>query len=387
MDATVTAGFLRYFQDLADPRRDYLVRHKLSDILIIAILAVICGAEDWASVAQWGCCKAPWLATFLELPEGIPSHDTFARVFSRIDPDAFERCFTAWMQGVCEASQGRLVAIDGKSLRRSFRHGWDKSGMAHLVSAMVSQADNRLVFSQVAVKGKSNEITAIPELLKLLNLQEAVVTIDAIGTQRAITQQIIEQGGDYVLPVKDNQKALLENVESVMTDLVLDHQKGHPSALSVYEQTDEAHGRREVRKLWFSNAVELLRPQVRQAWPGLGGMALVQRERQNYGDFTGQTSVERCFYITSLRQISAERLAGYIRGHWAVENNLHWILDVAFREDQQRMRVGFAAENHSRLNRIALNLLKREKSVKLGVKNKRLLAGWDNNYLLRLISQ
>ena len=250
----------------------------------------------------------------------------------------------------------------------------------------VAQENNRRVFSQVAVKGKSNEITAIPELLKLLDLQAAVVTIDAIGTQRAITQQIMEQGGDYVLPVKDNQKALLENIAAVMTELVLDSPQGYPSALSFEEQTDKAHGRREVRKLWFSRAVELLRSQVRQAWSGLGGMVLVERRRQNYGDFTGQTSVERCFYSTSLGQVSAQLLAGDIRGHWAMENNLHWLLDVAFREDQQRLGVVFAAENHSRLNRIALNLLKQEKSVKLGIKNKRLLAGWDNHYLLRLIS-
>jgi predicted transposase YbfD/YdcC len=238
------------------------------------------------------------------------------------------------------------------------------------------------------MKGKSNEIVAIPELLELLDLQGAVVTIDAIGTQRAIVDQIIQKGGDYVLPVKENQKTLVENLESVMMDLILDHQKGLPSKLRFHEQKEEGHGRCEIRKIWLSDDASLLRPKVLEAWPTIKGIAMVERYRQDYGDFSGTSaSTERCFYITSLDGASAELVAGYIRGHWAVENNLHWQLDVSFNEDQQRMRKGFAAENHSRLNRMALNLLKQEKTVKLGIKNKRLSAGWDNDYLLTLITQ
>ncbi len=386
MDATVDTDFARYFEELPDPRQPHLVRHPLISVLVIAILAVISGCDGWQPVAFWARCKEKWLKTFLKLPNGIPSHDTFGRLFSRLDPNAFERCFMLWMQGMIDHSQQRLVAIDGKSIRRSFRRGWDKSGMVHLVSAMVSQGDNRLVFGQLAVDRKSNEIRAIPSLLKLLDLKKAVVTIDAIGTQRNILEQIIQQGGHYVLPVKGNQKALADNIESVMTDLMLDHKKGIPAPVQYHEQAEEGHGRSEVRRLWYCDAVKLLRPEIRRQWPTIRGIMVVERQRQDHGAFTGKPGVQRCFYITSLSKTTAAELAAYIRGHWAVENNLHWHLDVAFNEDQGRMRVDHAAENHSRLNRLALNLLKREKTIKASIRNKQRLAGWDLDYLLRLIS-
>ncbi len=225
MDATATGGFLRFFSDLPDPRTGNHVTHKLHDLIVIAVLAVICGADGWVQVQQWGQCKKKWLCTFLDLPGGIPSHDTFGRVFSLLNPDAFERCFLAWMAAVVELSAGRLVAIDGKSIRRSFEHGWDKNTMTHLVSAFVSQGDNRLVFSQLAVENKENEIAAIPRLLELLDLRGAVVTIDAIGCQREVASKIVAAGGDYVLPVKNNQQTLRDKVESLMNELVLDHTK------------------------------------------------------------------------------------------------------------------------------------------------------------------
>ncbi|MEO6567636.1 MAG: ISAs1 family transposase [Opitutaceae bacterium] len=388
MDVTAAGGFLRFFTDLPDPRGVNKI-HKLSDLIVIAVMAVICGADSWAQVAQFGGCKQKWLATFLELPGGIPSHDTFGRVFSQLNPDAFESCFLAWMSALVELAGGRLVAIDGKSIRRSFEHGWDKSGMAHLVSALVSQGGNRVVFGQVAVTDKSNEITAIPRLLELMDLQGAVVTIDAIGTQREIVKQIIDGQGDYVLPVKQNQPALHEKVKAMMDETVL----GPVDGLNVgfFEQRDEDHGRIELRRTWVVNDTSSLGKPLLDLWPGLAGgsLARVERTRQDLGDLTGKTTVEHHYYISSLRGCdddAARMLGGYVRGHWAVENNLHWQLDVNFNEDDRRIRKGHGAENFSRLSRLALNLLKRDKKIKIGIKGKRLCAGWDHDYLLKLIT-
>jgi predicted transposase YbfD/YdcC len=388
MDAAATGGFLRFFSDLPDPRTGNHVTHKLHDVLIIAMLAVICGADGWVEVQMWGRCKQKWLATFLELPGGIPSHDTFGRVFALLDPQAFECCFLAWMAAVVELSGGRLVSIDGKAIRRSFEHGWDKSGMSHLLSAFVSQDDNRLVFSQLAVEDKENEIVAIPRLLELLDLKGAVVTIDAIGCQREVAGKIIEAGADYVLPVKDNQPALHAKVQSLMNDLRLDHDKriaGTP--VGYCEQNEQGHGRVETRRVWVSDDISSLGKELLNLWPGLSSVAMVERTRQDLGDFSGKVSIERCCYILSLKEIDAVAVAAYVRGHWSVENNLHWQLDVSFREDANRIRKDNAAENYSRLCRIALNLLKRDKSLKVGIKAKRLNAGWDHDYLLRLINQ
>ena len=387
MDATATGGFLRFFNDLADPRTGNIT-HKLQDMIVIAVMAVICGADGWVQVEMWGQCKSKWLSTFLELPRGIPSHDTFSRVFALLDPDAFERCLLSWMAALVELSGGRLVAIDGKSIRRSFEHGWDRSGMAHLVSAFVSQGGNRLVFSQVAVKDKQNEIVAIPRLLELLDLKGAVVTIDAIGCQREIAAKIVKAGGDYILPVKENQPALRQAVEGMMKVLELDHAKGMAGeSVDYFEQSEEGHGRREKRRVWLSDQVQVLGKELLELWPGLAGVALVERHRQDLGDFSGKVSIERQLYILSLKDTDAQTVAGYVRGHWSVENNLHWQLDVSFSEDERRTRKGHGAENFSRLCRIALNLLKKDTSVKVGIKSKRLKAGWDHDYLLRLISQ
>jgi predicted transposase YbfD/YdcC len=388
MDVTAEGGFLRFFGDLPDPRGVNKI-HKLHDMIVIAVMAVICGADGWTEVALFGRSKRKWLATFLELPGGIASHDTFGRVFSLLDPDAFERCFLAWMSALVELSGGRLVAIDGKSIRRSFEHAWDKSGMVHLVSALVSQGGNRMVFGQVAVADKSNEITAIPKLLDLMDLKGAVVTIDAIGTQREVARKIVEGGGDYVLAVKDNQPALHEKVKALMDEAALEAADcpdvGH------FQQSNQGHGRVETRRTWVVNHTQCLGKPLLDLWPGLAGgsLAMVERVRTNLGDLTGKTTVERSYYISSLDgcdDAAAQMMAGYARGHWAVENNLHWQLDVSFREDERRIRKGHGAENYSRLCRIALNLLKREQSVKIGIKGKRLNAGWDHDYLLKLIA-
>jgi predicted transposase YbfD/YdcC len=293
------------------------------------------------------------------------------------------------MSALVELTGGKLIAIDGKSIRRSFAHAWDKSGMAHMVSAFVSQGGNRLVFGQVAVQDKSNEITAIPKLLELMDLKGAIVTIDAMGTQREIAAKIVRGGGDYVLPVKENQPALLKKVGPLLNEAAL----GGIEGLSVgfFEQTQEIHGRRETRRVWLIDDVGCLGKQLLDLWPGLetGSLAMVERERQDLGDMTGKTTLERHYYISSLKgsdDVAAAKMAQYIRGHWSVENNLHWQLDVSFAEDQRRIRRGHGAENFSRLSRIALNLLKREQSVKIGIKGKRLNAGWDHDYLLRLIA-
>jgi predicted transposase YbfD/YdcC len=388
MDVTVAGGFLRFFSDLPDPRGRNKI-HQLSDMIVIAVMAVICGADSWAEVELFGRSKQSWLATFLALPQGIPSHDTFTRVFSLLEPASFERCFMAWMSALSGRTDGRLIAIDGKSIRRSFTHAWDKSGMAHMVSALVSEGGNRLVFAQVAVSDKSNEITAIPELLDLMDLQGAVVTLDAMGTQREVAGKIIKAGGDYVLPVKDNQPALRRKVQASLTEAAL----GGINGLTVgsFEQTEERHGRRETRRHWLVDDVSCLGRPLLDLWPGLSGgsLLMVERERQNLGDPTGKTTVERHYYISSLKgsgHEAARVMAGYVRGHWSVENNLHWQLDVSFAEDQRRIRRGHGAANFSRLCRIALNALKQEKSIKIGIKGKRLNAGWDHDYLLKLIA-
>lgn len=407
MSAAATGGFLRYFSDLPDPRGRNKI-HKLHDLIMIAVMAVICGADGWAEVESFGESKHKWLATFLELPDGIPAHDTFGRVFSLLDPDAFERCFLAWASALVEVTGGRLIAIDGKSIRRSFEHAWDKSGMAHLVSAFVCQGENRLVFAQLAVEDKSNEITAIPRLLELMDLKGAVVTIDAIGCQKEVAKKVVEGGGDYVLALKKNQRTLHKKTKALLDEAALG---ALPAAAGVagvptiphgyYEKSEQGHGRLETRRVWVVGAAELacLGPKLLGMWEGLadGCLVLVERVRQDLGDFSdpehgARVTVERHYYISSIAfpggcdAAAAELMAGYIRGHWAIENNLHWQLDVSFREDERRIRKGHGAENFSRLSRIALNLLKRDKTVKAGIKGKRLKAGWDNDYLLQLIN-
>lgn len=378
MDGQATSSVLRFFKDLCDPRGKNII-HKLHDILVIAICAVICGADGWAEVEMFGKSKLNWFKTFLDLPEGIPSHDTFGRVFARLRPDAFEKCFMAWIAAVAGGSGGKLLAIDGKSIRRSFEHGWDKSGMAHLVSAFVTE--NQMVFSQIAVEGKENEITAISKLLDLLDLEDATVTIDAIGCQRAIAGRIVEGKGQYVLAVKENQPALHAKLKALLDESMLDDFAGMKHGY--FEQTDGGHGRVEVRKVWVSDQVQHLGA-VKEQWPALASVAVVVSQREVIG---GQSSSERRYFISSIKGTDAQRFGQSVRGHWGIENQLHWSLDMSFREDERRVRKGHGAENFSRLCRLALNLLKRDKSVKAGIHGKRLKAGWDEHYLLRLFAE
>jgi predicted transposase YbfD/YdcC len=375
MDAQAAAGIPRAFESLPDPRR-HNVRHKFLDIITIAFFAIISGCDDWCAVAAYGRSKFKWIATFLELPHGIASHDTFSEVFSRLNPDAFEDCFRAWMQSMVELSGGKLVAIDGKSIRRSFEHGWDKSGMAHLVSAFVQA--NHMVFAQEKTDGKGKELEAIEKLLRVLDLKGAVVSIDAIGCQREIAAFIIEAKADYVLQVKGNQSHLQQAIVTLIDDAMLDRFKGMRS--DHHQQTDGDHGRVETRTVYVTWDVELL-GEIVGKWPGLKSIAVVDSTR----DVDGKIGQERHYYISSLDgRRTARQFAGYIRGHWSVENNLHWQLDVSFNEDQRRIRKGHGAENFSRMCRLALNLLKREPSQKLGIANKRKMCGWDNDYLLKV---
>jgi len=377
MDGKATGGILRFFNALIDPRAGNVI-HKLNDIFILAICGVICGADGWVEVAEFGQAKQRWFATFLDLPGGIPSHDTFGRVFAKLSPDAFEKCFIAWTSSLPGVSGGRLIAIDGKAIRRSFEHGWDKSGMTHLVSAFVDA--NRIVFSQLAVTDKSNEIEAIPRLLALLDLSDATVTIDAMGCQREIAQQIIEAEGNYVLSLKGNQSILHSKVKVMLDDAILDSFEGMKH--DCFESVDGDHGRIETRRVWVTSEVQWLGDPGTQ-WPGLATVAVVESKREVTG---GKTSTERRYFLSSCKSVDAKTMAAAIRGHWAVENKLHWQLDVSFNEDQSRIRRDHGAENHSRLNRLALNLLKRDKTAKIGIHGKRLKAGWDEPYLLKILT-
>ena len=377
MDAQATARIPRAFEAMPDPRR-HNFRHKLHDIITIALFAIMSGCDNWCDVAEYGRNKFAWLKSFLELPFGIPSHDTFSDVFARLNPDAFEACFRNWMASMIELSGGQLVAIDGKSIRRSFVHAWDKSGMAHLVSAFV--AGNKMVFAQEKTDGKGKELSAIEKLLSVLDLTGAVVTIDAIGCQRKIADKIRASRAHYILQVKANQSLLQKMIARAIDEARLEGFKGLCS--DSHEETDGDHGRIEKRSVQVIWDVKILGV-IAKKWPGLKSIIAVHRVRE----LDGHVSDEWHYYIASLdARRSARQIAGYIRGHWSVENNLHWQLDVSFAEDQRRIRKGHGAENFSRLCRLALNLLKRDSSKKIGIAGKRKICGWDNDDLLKVVT-
>ena len=377
MDAQATPEILRVLEQLPDPRR-HNVRHKLIDVLTIALFAVLCGADGWVDVVAYAQAKEAWLRTFLDLPCGIPSHDTFGRVFARLDPAAFEQCLRDWLGALVELAGGRLVAIDGKSLRRSFTHGWDKAGMVHMVSAFV--AANSLVFAQVQTDGKGQELDGITKLLALLDLQGAVVTIDALGCQKDLAALIVQAQADYLLQAKDNQPTLRDKIQTVFDEAVLEGFAGytHDTAQTV----DGGHGRIETRTVHVLWDIAYL-GEIAREWPGLRSLARVERTRQ-IGE---KTTTEYHYDIATLdRRKTAGQGLAYSRGHWGVENQVHWILDVAFNEDQRRIRVGHGAANFSRLCRTSLNLLQAEKTCKVGIAAKRKACGWDNQYLLKVIA-
>jgi len=366
----------KYFSGVPDPRHPRGRRHRLDELVIIAILAVICGADNWQEVAQWARAKRKWLKTFMDLPHGPPSHDTLGRVFAAIRPEAFERCFWAWIQALAKRRLGELIAIDGKTLRRSFDRASGKAPI-HMISAWSSI--NGLVFAQMATEAKSNEITAIPKLLDLLDLRGAVISIDAMGCQKEIARKIIGDGGDYIFSLKGNQSTMHEEVSWWLDQAIAGRLR--EVRLDSDRQVSKNHGRLETRQFWCTEQVEWFAD--RDQWPGLNSLIAVDGQRQMTD---GRIEKERRYFISSLKGVDAQRFAGLIRGHWQVENALHWSLDVSFNEDASRIRNGYAAENFSRLRRIALNLLKHETTEKVGIKAKRLRAGWDEDYLLKVLT-
>lgn len=374
MDVDAPRGLLRAFSELKDPRMDRTKRHSLPDILAIAICATICGADDWSKMEIFGHCKEKWFRTFLDLPNGIPSHDTFRRVFMLLDPQAFEQCFISWIAELSHASKGRLVAIDGKTIRRSLDRANDKAAV-HMVSAWCNS--NQMVLGQLATDDKSNEITTIPRLLKLIDVSNAVVTLDAMGCQKSIAEKIIDEGGDYVLQLKGNQGGLHDETVELFDQCLRDD--CHGIEYSTAQTIDKGHGRLEQRTIWATEEIGWFAE--RKQWKGLRSLIRVQCKRT----IEGETSSEYHYYISSLPADDPEKLLSYIRGHWSVENRLHWSLDISFGDDQRRTRAGNGAENASRLSRIALNLLKAEKTLKAGIKGKRLCCGWDHDYLLKVL--
>jgi predicted transposase YbfD/YdcC len=370
---------IEHFSIIPDPRVDRTKWHKLIDILTITNCAVLSGAEGFNEIASFGEAKCAWFKTFLELPNGIPSHDTFNRVLSALDPREFHECFLRWTETLRQAVSGEIVAIDGKALRRAMSKG---KGIPHIVSAWSQQ--NRLVLGQLKVSEKSNEITAVPELLRVLELKDCIVTLDAMGCQKKIAEQIVQAGADYVLALKSNHEVVLQEVKSFLDETIqrdADRRARGQSpvkTLAYYETVEKGHGRIETRRYWQSE--ELTWFADLGLWKKLCSVGVVESTRELDGDKT----TERRYFLASL-QLDARRFAEAVRGHWSVENQLHWQLDVSFGEDQSRARAGHAAENLATLRRLALNIIKQDKSKKMGVRGKQKRAGWDNDYLLHLL--
>jgi predicted transposase YbfD/YdcC len=365
------------FSKVTDPRKDRTKDHKLIDIIVIAICAVICGAEGWTDIENFGNSKLSWLKTFLELPNGIPSHDTFGRVFSMLDAQQFQLAFYEWVLAVNEIVHGQIINIDGKRLAGSEDKFLGKRAI-YMVSAWAEE--NEIVLGQRKVDEKSNEITAIPELLKLLAISGCIVTIDAIGTQTHIAQTIIEAQADYVLSVKENQGHLFEDI-SVLFAVDQAHDFKY-ATLEYHQEVNKGHGRLETRECWCTSDpayLNLIRD--RDNWTALQSIAIVVSTRIVAGK---QTKKVR-YYISSLPS-DPKRLLHIVRRHWAIENELHWVLDVALKEDHSRVRKDQAPENLAVLRHIALNLLKQEKTAKGGIHAKQLQAAWKEDYLLKVLS-
>ena len=366
-----------HFGSVQDPRIERSKEHKLIDIISIAICAVICGAEGWVDIENFGKSKETWLKTFLELPNGIPSHDTFGRVFSLIEPEEFQESFQSWIESIQELTAGQIVAIDGKQMRGS-KDGFLGKRAIYMVSAWAEA--NELVLGQRKVDEKSNEITAIPELLKILDISGCIITIDAIGTQTKIAKAIVDNGADYLLSVKENQGHLFEEIswlfeydqQNNFKDAAYDHAK----------TTNKGHGRIEIRECWSISDPEYLQSlNGASKWKGLRSIAMVSSTRIT----DKRTTVKNRYYISSLPS-KAKHLLNVARRHWSIENELHWVLDVALREDRSRIRKDNAPENFSVLRHLAISLLKQEKTAKGGIHAKQLQAAWNEDYLLKVLS-
>ncbi len=376
VDKDTETSIQAHFSVLIDPRVDRTRQHKLVDILTIALCAVICGAEHFTEMEAFGKAKEAWFRTFLALPNGIPSHDTFGRVLSMLDPAQFQACFLNWVRDIARLKLGEVIAVDGKKLNGSLDTWSGKA--AQIISAWATDAG--LVIGQMHTPDGTNEIAVVPELLKVLMLKGCIVTVDAANCQTKNAQIITERGGDYVFALKENHPVLYADVQKAFA-FEAESDFRHVRH-SVFETHETGHGRVETRRyVLIDDPTYIDYLNVDGRWFGLGSICQVDRERR-MGD---KVEHNTAYYISSLSG-SAEQLEHAIRSHWEVENSLHWRLDIAFREDQSRVRAGYAAENFAVIRHIALNLLKSDKTKKLGVKSKRLVAGWDETYLLHLIA-
>lgn len=366
------------FEGLPDPRMDRTRRHKLVDILVMGLCSQLTGGESFTDMEDFARVRVDWFKTFLELPGGIPSHDTFNRVFSAIDPYAFMECFSQWVQGLCPNLNDEIVAIDGKALRRALNEG---ESIPYIVSAWAS--DNGLVLGQVKVDEKSNEITAIPELLRVLKLQDTIVTLDAMGCQKEIAADIIDQKAHYVLALKGNHANVHEEVRTFFEDAVAPcATQCAPTAvqdkIDFHQTIEKGHGRIETRRYWQSTDIDWF--EDNGLWNGLTSFGMVESIRT----IKGKSTIERRYYLSSL-PLNAKRFGQALRGHWGVENALHWSLDVTFREDDSRARTKNAAQNLATLRRIALNLLKKDRSRKASIRSKRYIASIDLTFLVHVL--
>ncbi len=377
MDAQPTALIAHLFAEVEayDPRAAN-ARHFLTDILVIAILAVMCGCDDFPGIVEYALDEQDWLKTFLRLPHGIASLSTFRRLFATLRPSVLQEVMQRWAGQLAGTLSGKQINLDGKTLRRSFEKGWDKSGL-HLVTAWCVQEN--LVLAQQAVDEKSNEITAVPQVLKMLDLKGAIISVDALNTQKTLAEQIVKGGGDYLMAVKDNHPTLHDSIRRHLDEMILEKFEGidHVS----HETTDAGHGRIDTRRVCATERIDWLTD--REQWKKLTSIAVVESIRRVEGRNESKTT--RRYYISSLRAQSGERIAQLIRNHWSIENSQHWSLDMAFNEDQSRVRKDHGDQNLAALRRIALGLLRRDKSVKVGAKNKRLKAGRNRDYLLRVL--
>lgn len=371
----LTLTIIKHFADLEDPRILKKERHNLLSIIVIALCAVVGGADTWVDIEEFGNSRMNWFSTFLELPNGIPSHDTFGRVFAILDAEAFSSCFVSWVQELITETKGQVIAIDGKTLRRSHNGAVGKEAI-HMVSAWATA--NGVVLGQYKVDEKSNEITAIPALLNLLDISGCTITVDAIGAQKEIVKEIVDKKADYVIGLKENQKTLYKAVKDTYQEARDTKWKGieHDS----YETMEKDHGRVEKRTYTTITDQEYMGYfNQNKEWKGLKSVCIVESERT----VKRKTSTEVRYYLSSKK--GAKQVAEAVRGHWGIENSLHWILDIAFREDESRVRIGHADHNFAILRHIALNLIKQNKS-KGSVKTKRLRAGWNHEFLLQLLS-
>jgi len=379
MDASVMEELARQFSQLSDPRRHNRL-HPLVSLVSIAVLAVLCNADGWASVVRFAQEEERWLSLFMPLPYGIPSRQTFERVFALLKPQEVEKCVAGWFKLMNQWSQGALkhISIDGKALRHSFRHAWDASGMAYLVSAFASE--NGLVLAQMEAEGKGQELLGIRQLLQQLELKGCLVTIDALGCQKDIAQKIVDEGGDYCLAVKDNQPTLHQKVSALLDEGMLEGFKGWDAQTD--QTTNSGHGRIETRTVWVTPEIQHLGELARE-WPKLAAVAVVESRRTVLGK-ESKTTIARRYYILS-RALSAAQVQQVVRGHWGIENSLHYILDVSYGEDASRIRRR-SATNFSRLRRLTMNMLKKEDSVKDSVAGKRERCALNREYRLKVIA-